>query len=330
MLLSLLHRRTSMGLALTLAISTPGLTGQETTTPDVDLLARSILQDLDALRWHMGRPPEVRDPIPVEDVAIRENFRQAMSLWQKVNQLGIELVGGGEAPPIVRVPEGAEYGPPHVHQVLASALERLDEVREGVGIVGAVEAVEQGSPLEIDPASTPSHVFQAIVQSNRQLNRMLEQPVQPGDVYQLVQQGVFYSSEILAAVGDQNPLPAAPGYEPGLQPGHVYGRLLSVFDRLAEVFDHLDLQMVQWRGGAYVVDESLAPSDVLDVATLLLAELEYLHSSIPDARVPLQAPHPGRRWPSDVYQQAGVLADQATRIMAQARTSPDAFGVRGR
>lgn len=330
MLHALLHRRTSMGLALSLAVSTPGVTGQPVTTPDVDLLARTILQDIDQLRWHMGRPPEVRDPIPVGDVAIRENFRQAMSLWQKVNQLGIELVGGGEAPPVVRVPSGAEYGPPHVHAVLSSATERLDEIREGVGIVGAVDAVRAGDAPEIDPAATPSDVFRTIVQGNRQLNRMLEQPVQPGDVYQLVQQGVFYSSEILAAVGDENPLPASPAYEPGLQPGHVYGRLLSVFDRLAEVFDELDLQMVEWRGGAYAVDESLAPSDVFDVATLLLAELEYLHSSIPGARAPLQAPHPGRRWPSDVYQQAGVLADQATRIMAQARTRPDAFGVRGR
>jgi hypothetical protein len=34
--------------------------------------------------------------IPVEGVDIRENFRQAMSLWQKVNQLATELVGGGE------------------------------------------------------------------------------------------------------------------------------------------------------------------------------------------------------------------------------------------
>jgi len=319
-----------MGLALSLATGTPGLSGQDVTTPDVDLLARTILQDLDALRWHMGRPPEVRDPIPVEAVAIRENFRQAMSLWQKINQLGIELVGGGEAPPLVRVPAGAQYGPPHVQVILSSALERLDEIREGVGIVGAVEAVQAGEPLEVDPSATPSDVFQAIVQGNRQLNRMLEQPVQPGDVYQLVQQAVFYSSEILAAVEDGNPLPTAPAYEPGLQPAHVYGRLLSVFDRLAAVFDELDLQMVDWRGGAYVVDESLAPSDVFDVATLLLAELEYLHSSIPGARAPLQAPHPGRRWPSDVYQQAGVLAEQATRIMAQARTDPGSFGVRGR
>lgn len=301
------------------------LAAQEIRTPEVDLLARTIVQEVEVLRWHMGRPLETRSPIPVDGVAIRENFRQAMTLWSKVNQLGIELVGGGESPPAIRLPRSADYGPEHVHAVLTSAAERLAEIREGVGIVGAVGEMASAEESTLDPSATPSHVFQSILQSNRQLNRMLEQAVQPGDVFQQVQQSVFYASEILTVVGDDTPFPAVPTYDPGLMPAHVYGRLLAVFDRLAEAFETLDLEMVDWRGGAYDVDESLTPSDVFDLATLLLSELEYLHAQVPDARAPLQAPHPGRRWPSDVYQQAGVLAEQAARIMTLAREKPELF-----
>ena len=152
-----------------------GLSAQDIGPPDVDLLIRSIAQELEVLRWHMGRPPELRAPIPVQDVAIRENFRQAMTLWQKVNQLGIEMVGGGEAPPVVRPPRDGSYGPEHVHAVLTGAMDRLQEIREGVGIVGAVGTLEPAIALQVDPSATPSHVFQAIVQGNRQLNQMMEQ-----------------------------------------------------------------------------------------------------------------------------------------------------------
>ncbi len=294
-------------------------------TPDVDLLARTIQEEIEAIRWHMGRPPEPRPPVAVRGVAIRENFRQAMTLWRKVNQLGIEVVGGGESPPLVTLPRGAEYGPAEVHLVLTSVLARLGEIREGAEIVGAAPIERAAAPLQRDPASTPSDVFRVIVQSNRQVNRMLERQFQPGDVYQQVQQAIFYAAEILSAVGDSNPIPGAPAYEAGVMPGHVYGRLLLVFDRLAAGFQSLGARMVDWPETAYTVDESLTPSDVFDLATLLLSELEYLHSRTPGARAPLQVAHPGLRWPSDVYQQAGILTDQASRIMSIARSSPELF-----
>ena len=306
-----------------LGASSSSLPAQEPVgTPDVHLVARTIQEGVELLRWQMGRPSEIRDPSPVAGVSIRENFRQSMALWEKVNQLGIELVGGGESPPLVRAPEGQNYGPAEVHLVLTSVLERLQEIHDGVGIVGASSMVGTAAVPEIDPDATPSDVFQVVVQSNRQVNRMLEREAQPGDVYRNVQQAVFYASEILAAVGDPSPMPSAPEYEAGLQPAHVYGRLLQVFDRTAAAFDAVGLTMVEWSGGAYEIDPSLTPGDVYDLTTLLLAELEYMHAMVPGARTPMLAPHPGRRWPSDVYQQAGILTEQTARLMAQARANP--------
>jgi hypothetical protein len=122
--------------------------------------------------------------------------------------------------------------------VLTSVQARWQEIREGAGTVG-VEGIED---FEIDavrdPAATPSDAFQIIVQSNRQVNRMLVRPLQPGGVYQQVSQTTLYASEILAALGDATPFPGAPAYEPGLTPGHVYGRLLLVFDRLCTTWPH--------------------------------------------------------------------------------------------
>lgn len=292
-------------------------------TVDVHLLARTIQEEVEVIRWHMGRPVERRSLIPVEGVSIRENFGQAMTLWRKVNQLGVELVGGGEPPPPVRAPRDGDYGPGHVHQVLSSILDRLQEIKEATGIVGASAIDRDASPLSPNSSATPSDVFQVIIHCNRQVNRMLERQFQPGDVFQRVQQATFYASEILSAAGDPSPFPTTPAYEAGMMPAHVYGRLLEVFDRLAVVFDALGLRMVSWDAEAYVVDESLTASDVYDVATLLLSEIEYLHSLLPEARPPIEVAHPGRRWPSDVYQQAGVLRTQMTQLIALTSENPD-------
>ena len=307
-----------------------GVHGQEPVgTPDVHLLARTIQQEIEVIRWQMGRPLETRPPMPVAEVAIRVNFRQALTLWQKVNQLGIELVGGGETPPIVIQPRGAGYGPAQVHQVLASVFDRLQEIRDGAGIVGRTGLVGAPPQPPLDPQADPADVFRVIVQSNRQVNRMVERQSQPGDVFQLVQQAIYYASDILTATGDPNPFPVLPAYEPGLRPSDVYGRLLLVLDRMSVGFDALGIDMVRWSGGTYVPDDSLTPSDVFDLATLLLSELEYLHSVVPGVRTPLQVPHPGRRFPSDVYQQAGVLSDQASHFMSRARETPELFRANG-
>lgn len=98
--------------------------------------------------------------------------------------------------------------------------------------------------------------------------------------------------------------------------------------RLSAAFDVLGLDMLSWSAEAYTPEEPPTPSDVLDLATLLLSELGYLHARIAGAPVPLQASHPGRRWPSNVYQQAGVLTQQATRILVQSTENPAFFQAR--
>ena len=296
------------------------------TPPEVHQLARTIQEEIEVIRWHMGRPLEERPTLRVEGVAIRENFGLAMNLWRKVNQLAIEMVGGGEVPPVVMVPPGGEYGPEHVYEVLDGVLDRLGEIRLGTEIVSAAGMAGEPPALEVDPSATPSDVFEVLLRCSQQVNRMLERQAQPGDVYQRVRQATFYASEILAAVGDPEPFPALEVREPGLQPLHVFGRLFDVSRRLGVAFEALGLQLVDWPEPGDVMGQETTPSDVFDLATLILSELEYLHSRVPGARVPIQAEHPGHRWPSDVYQEAGVLSDQVLRIMYRAQTNPAAFG----
>jgi hypothetical protein len=61
---------------------------------------------------------------------------------------------------------------------------------------------------------------------------------------------------------------------------------------------------------------NVLPSDVYDLASLLLGEVAFLHSIAKDAHAPypFEANAPGRKLPSHVWQLAGVLEQQLTQL----------------
>ena len=67
----------------------------------------------------------------------------------------------------------------------------------------------------------------------------------------------------------------------------------------------------------------VTPSDVYDMATLLVSELAYLWAQLDDVAVPRPAYHPGRRFPSHVYQRAGLLERQLLELAARVDATPD-------
>lgn len=59
--------------------------------------------------------------------------------------------------------------------------------------------------------------------------------------------------------------------------------------------------------------EAILPSDVYDLASLVLGEVAFLHAITPDANpapYPFESNQPGRKLPSHVWQLAGVLEAQ--------------------
>ena len=68
---------------------------------------------------------------------------------------------------------------------------------------------------------------------------------------------------------------------------------------------------------------AVAPSDVYDIAALLVSELNYLHTQRKGAEPPRKVFNPGRKLPSHVYQRIGVLCKQMKRLEARVKANPD-------
>ncbi len=278
--------------------------------PDVHRLTQVLRDELELIRLEMGKPLVPHPAGRVSRVAPREVYFQALTLFTKVNRLSFALMR--EAASELEPPTG-EIRPVQVYAVVEKALAQLRRVKQQMGIT---EMVPEGSH---NPKMTPTDVFQTIIKANRQLNTMLARRFDPSDVYQEITRALSYTTS-LRGLFPQPRIPDGVSFERRKVPADVYRKLLENLEVVREILE---------RSGFYMMDfepletESITPSDVFDVASLLVAELVFLHSQAEAAAPPRKAYHPGDKFPSHAYQRAGLLYEALSDLLVQVRGKPD-------
>ena len=68
--------------------------------------------------------------------------------------------------------------------------------------------------------------------------------------------------------------------------------------------------------------ETVTPSDVYDIASLIVSELAYLHEQLKQLQSPRKVYNPGRKLPSHVYQRTGILEKQLTDLLKRVEKKP--------
>ena len=262
---------------------------------------------IERIRLEMGKPETLPLRVEVNDAEPREVYYQALTLLAKANRLSYELTGTD-----VPVPDPPEelIEPKHVFEVVDAALERFLHAQEVLGI----RPSELATPHE--PGREPTDVFNAILETNRQLNFLLDTPFSPADVFQQVTAAVGYAASLLSAYTGAQQIPDTPPLERPKRPVDVYRRLLECVHLTEQIVTASDQKMLALVEQNIDFDE-VTPSDVFDLASLILSELSYLYSVSPSLSAPLRAYDPGRKFPSHVFQRAGILQAQLKNILAQ-------------
>jgi len=285
---------------------------RDSVTPAQVLAAVEHFQEeLDLLREALDRPQEDRPMIQVRDVHPRAVFFQAQTLFRKTDQLSFERIR--QRAPLPE-PPARETGPADVLAVVGSALVRLRRVKEGLGIREEVE-----EPRAKEEASS-ADVFQAIVQANRQLNLLLESEFEPSEVYQQVTLAIGYAARMLEPFPDAPTIVDPPPQTGMREPNDVYRRLAGCLERIRRTADSIGLQLVRLETSS----EELArvtPSDVYDIASLVVSELSYLHRALGDLGPPPGTYYPGLRSPTDVYRRVGILEAQLIELEARVQNA---------
>jgi hypothetical protein len=293
----------------------------ETILP-ADVLARVqwFREELEAIRFEMGKPKERRSIQLATDALPHEVYFQAITLFIKADRLALELTGSTGLRP--RPVASSDIRPYHNWALVTAAYDRLVTIKNELGIQETVS--EKAYP----PSTNPTEAGRAIVLANRQLNLMLQRHFSSSDVFQQVSWGIQYAKALLAQFPGATPSATLSPLERGKQPGEVFLRLVECFARVEEIARlsgttvlHLDAKAARRAVDDFIIE----PSDVYDLATLLVSDLTYLYGRLKGVPPIPSVPFPGRKFPSHVYQQAGVLLDHLRALEQQVRANPNWF-----
>ncbi len=285
----------------------------ETQPPHVYARLQLLAAETELVRQEIGAPRDARPAVVVRGGEPRHNYFEALALNRKVQRLCFDLTGDeGVNPP----PMSNRVEPADVFAVVDAAVHNMRRVKVQFQIPG--QSVEPAP----DERKTPSDVFSLVVGISRQVSLMLDTRPTPTAVYGQLVDAAGTASRLLASFPDA-PQPTAPDFERGRTPADVHSRLVRCLDHLSRILTKSGQTTleVDWK----LEPGQIAPSDVYDVATLLVSELHYLETHFP--RAPGSSAvlefHPGRKLPSHNYQLAGLLEAQVRQLERQVEAQPD-------
>jgi hypothetical protein len=261
--------------------------------------------EVERLRFEMGAPQHLAPSFTVADAAPREVFYQAVSLLEKADEFSFEQTRERGRP--VDIPD-RELTPGDVHEVVVGALDRILAVATHWDITKPIAAPDR------DPSKRPADVYNAILRLNGQVNLLLDQSLAPTDVYGQVETAIGYAALLLDRFAGATSLPSPPPLVRGMRPADVHQHLTACLEPIRKVATRLGTSTLRLES-MDLPPEVVKPSDVYDVATLLISQLSYLNKATGNGRDPERERYPGRKWPSDVYRRADVLRQQLDALV---------------
>lgn len=288
----------------------------EVTSEHTCFRIHQALEELEALRMEMGRSTDARVPMHVREASPREVFYHAQTVHRKANQLCVELGAGSVSPPVAEAPARAR--PADVLRVLDSTRERLARARAHLRLEHDDRAPDVlPGPLERVPGKGASDVLAGCLLASRQLNVMLAQSFTSREAHEQLVRAVGHAERLLSIAGRE--LPPLRAFEPRKFPREVFEVLWQTVKVLQETLTASGLHVLVMSRG-YVGE---APSDVYDIASLLVSELEFAASYFPGKAVATPLPAaPVPTLPAHNYRRARQLLEAVELLGDAARANP--------
>ena len=279
---------------------------QSIENPDVYALASQVADEIELIREVMGRPFDDSPRLPASGVSQFEVYFQAQTLFRKSNQMAQEYAGTERvaAPP---VPEG-QLQPSDTHAVVAAALEQVIQVKEALGIETELPDQSRGS-------ASATGVFMTILDTNRQLNLLLDVPILPRDVFAQVTLAVNYSAALLSHLGVEDYVPDAVPFDTYKRPADVYRILLNTADLLSSLAEKSDVSVLRLSSRRNIPDD-IEPGHVYDLSRILVAGLALVSDAQDAQDVFPELEQPELIFPTQVYARATVLQQQLEQLDA--------------
>ena len=128
-------------------------------------------------------------------------------------------------------------------------------------------------------SASATGVFMTILDTNRQLNLLLDVPILPRDVFDQVTLAVLYSAAILSHHGVEDYVPDAVPFDTFKRPADVYRLLLNSADLLSNMAEKSGVSVLRLSSRRNIPDD-IEPGHVYDLARILVAGLAVLSDTL--------------------------------------------------
>jgi len=285
----------------------------KTSPDDVYQRVLSVAAEIDLIRLEMGVSNSIQPDIAITNAQPREVYFQALTLFKKANRLMFEHLREKADLPALH---SETLQPDDVLKLVNNTSELLLRIKDKLGIT------QQVSITPTKKQKNPTDVYKLIVRLNRTLNRLLQQRFAPADVYQQLTYGVGLSAEILGVFTDGERLGEEPPLIRQKTPDDVYQKLIFLYTEIHKIMSLSNLKCLSIEA-AEMNRKNVSPSDVYDLASLLISELSYLHKMTPGAGTTRSSYYPGDKLPAHVFQRAGRLESQIRLLHQYVELNPD-------
>jgi hypothetical protein len=259
------------------------MTDDEITPEHTAARAQLVLDALEELRLDMGRVRDNRAPMQVREAAPREVFYHALTVHRKADQLAVELGARPIAPPEPKL--RARATPADVQRVLEQVLERIGTARSLLPL--PADAPRPVPPPAREPGKVASDTLYRCLVASRQLDAMLLHTFDSREAHGMLLRALGLMSALLKTLGAE--LPPEPDFVPRKFARDNFHVLWETCRLMYRTLTESGIKLVQISPG-FVGEE---PTDVYDLCSLIVSELEYVATLLDLGDVPpLALPEP--------------------------------------
>lgn len=246
-------------------LATSPLAAQEASNADVYVTVTELLDEAELIREVMGRPFDDSPRLPLSGITEFELYMQTETLLLRANRLASELAGSAPVfpPP---VPDG-DVSPADILALAERALDEIRLVRAELGVTEEVAREQRSTPI------APTGVFSVVLDTNRQLNLLLDNEFDSADVHGRLVVAATLAAGILDELGAVSPPPSR---SPGPRwPFHVVRNLLDCLDLATGIGSMTGVETMTVSARRNVPVE-VTPGHAYDVAQFLVADLTMI------------------------------------------------------
>lgn len=258
----------SVAFLLALAIAPPA-GAEEIQPPDVYALVAELADEVELLRSEMGVAKFSNDGFVVSNACPREVYYQAATVVERAQRLAAEQIGLRTTS--IEMSQSKPRTPADVHQLTQRSIDTIRKISRTFGITAHTSAHKP------DPSKTPSDVYNATLMVGRQISLMVHDRHSPDDVYAKVEIANRRVAGLLRLESGRTVVIEEPELARKKRPSDVYLALLKAFDVIERIADRAGVQTLTVNATA-VEAEDINPSEVFELATLIVSELDFLNA----------------------------------------------------